>query len=121
MTALGRLGAVSRAYEMAADEYRGIAERAAIAEAAHKAARAKAILKFKAAGERVSHAEAETRAEAEDQIADLFRERLIAAALADSAREKLRQLREQQANGRTAVASEREVDKIHAGQWSGAA
>lgn len=121
MTALGRLGDVSRAYELAADEYRGIAQRAAEAEAAHKAARAKAILRYKAAGERVSHAEAETRAEAEDEIAELFRDRLITAALADSAREKLRQLREQVATGRTAVASERAVDSFHAQGITGAA
>lgn len=120
-SALGRLGAVSRAYEIAADEYRGIAQDAAEAEAAHKAARAKAILRFKAAGEKVSHVDAETRAEAQDEIADLYRQRLISAALQDSAREKLRQLREQVATGRTAVASERTADSFHAQGLSGAA
>lgn len=122
MSALRRLGEVSRAYEIAAGEYRDIAVRAAEAEAAHKAARAKAILKAKASEtERISHAEAEARAEADDVIAGLYRERLISSALADSHREKLRQLREQVATGRTAVASEREVDRIHAGDMSGAA
>ena len=122
MSALARLGAVSRAYEIAADEYRGIAQAAAEAEAAHKAARAKAILRFKAdETQRMSHAEAETRAEADETIADLYRQRLIAGALADSAREKLRQLREQVATGRTAVASERAVDGLHANGLSGAA
>lgn len=122
MSALARLGAVSRAYELAADEYRVIAQSAAEAEAAHKAARAKAILRAKADdSQRMSHAEAETRAEADDHISGLYRERLIASALADSAREKLRQLREQVATGRTAVASERAVDDIHARGLSGAA
>lgn len=119
---MARLGAVSRAYEIAADEYRVIAQRAAESEAAHKCARAKKILAVKADdSQRMSHAEAETRSEADDEIAGLYRERLIAAALADSAREKLRQLREQQANGRTAVASEREVDRMHAQGITGAA
>lgn len=121
MSALAHLGRISRAYEIAADEYREIAQRAAETEAAHKTARAKSILRFKAAGERVSHAEAETRAEAEEDIAVLFRERLIAAALADSAREKLRQLREQVSVGRTAVASERAVDDFHGRGITGAA
>lgn len=117
-----RLGEVSRAYEIAADEYRVIAQRAAEAEAAHKSARAKKILAAKADdSQRMSHAEAETRAEADDSIAVLYRERLIAAALADSAREKLRQLREQNANGRTAVASDRAVDEFHARGLTGAA
>jgi hypothetical protein len=121
VSAIQRLGIVSRAYELAADEYRGIAEAAARAEAAHKAARAKAILRFKAQGERVSHAEAEAKAEADDEVAGLYLERVVKQALADSHREKLRQLREQVATGRTAVASEREVDRVHAGGWSGAA
>ena len=122
MSALRRLGEVSRAYELAADEYRAIALRAAEAEAAHKAARAKAILRVKASEtERISHAEAEARAEADEEIANLYRDRLITAALQDSHREKLRQLREQVATGRTAVTSEREVDKIHAAGLSGAA
>lgn len=122
MSAIRRLGEVSRAYELAADEYRAIALRAAEAEAAHKSARARMILQVKAREtERISHAEAEARAEADEEIANRYRERLIAAALQDSHREKLRQLREQVATGRTAVTSEREVDKIHAAGLSGAA
>ena len=122
MTARERLGEVSRAYETSADAYEEVALRAARAEAAHRKARAKAVLRAKGSdSSRMSHAEAVTHAEADDAIADLYLERLIAAALADSHREKLRQLKEQQANGRTAVTSEREVDRIHAGGWSGAA
>jgi hypothetical protein len=121
-TALDRLGEVSRAYELAADEYRGIAIVAAEAEAAHKAARAKAILREKAREDaRMSHAEAETRAEADDTVAGLYLERLTKAAMADSHREKLRQLREQVATGRTAVTSDREVDRLHAQGLTGAA
>lgn len=121
MSALARLGAVSRAYEQAVAEYGPLAVAAAKAEAAHKAARAKAILRAKAERERVSHAEAEARAEADDEIAGLYQERLITAALADAHKAKLAQLKEQVATGRTLAASEREADRIHADGTSGAA
>src|SRR5690606_17880878 len=105
-----------------ADDYQAVALAAAAAEAAHKTARAKAILRFKAeADTRVSHAEAESRAEADDEVARLYLERLTTAAVAESHREKLRQLREQVANGRTAVASERAADAHHAAGLTGAA
>lgn len=125
LTPLQRLGAVSRTYERLTDGYRQVALDAAAAEAAHKTARAKTILAVKADAveqkERVSHADAETRAEADDAVAALFLERLTKAALADSHREKLRQLREQVATGRTAVASERAADGHHASGFTGAA
>lgn len=125
LTPLQRLGEVSRNYERLADSYRQVALDAAAAEAAHKTARAKAILAVKAAAkgesERISHADAETRAEADDTVAGLFLERLTKAALADSHREKLRQLKEQVATGRTAVASDRAADGHHASGYTGAA
>lgn len=116
------LGRVSRAYETAVLDYRGVALAAAEAEASHKVARAKAILRFKASEtERISHAEAEARAEADDTIAGLYLRRLTTAAEADAHRERLRQLREQVATGRTAVASERAQDQLHADRATGAA
>lgn len=125
LTPLQRLGAVSRTYERLTDAYRQVALDAAAAEAEHKTARAKAILSAKATAkgesERISHAEAETRAEADDAVAALFLARLTTAALADSHREKLRQLREQVATGRTAVASDRASDGFHASGYTGAA
>lgn len=121
ITPLQRLGEVSRIYEQMADGYQAVLLAAAAAEAAHKTARAKAILRFKADGERVSHAEAESRSEADDEVARLYLERLTTAAVAESHREKLRQLREQVANGRTAVASDRAADQHHAAGLTGAA
>lgn len=115
------LGVVSRAYELAANEYHGIARAAAVAEATHKAARAKAVLRHRAAEGVRSQAEAECRAEADEEIAALYQERLIAAALADSSKQKLLQLREQVATGRTAVASDRAADQHHAAGLTGAA
>ncbi len=124
-TPIQQLGVVSREYEKQADAYQQVALNAAVAEAAHKSARAKAILAVKAIpkgeSQRISHAEAETRAEADDTVGALFLERLTTAALADSHREKLRQLREQVATGRTAVASDRAADVHHAAGLTGAA
>lgn len=121
MSALARLGAVSRAYEQAVAEYGPLAVEAAKAEAAYRAAKAKAVLRAKAGPDRVSVAEAEARADADDEIADLYQRRLVAAALADAHKAKLAQLKEQVATGRTLAASEREADRIHADGTSGAA
>jgi hypothetical protein len=115
VSALARLGELSKAYESATIEYEQLAHDAAVAEATHKAARAKAILRFKASEtERISHAEAETRAEADDEIAGLYRDRLIKVAKADAQRETLRRLREQVATGRTFAASDRANDQFQA-------
>lgn len=121
MRGLEWLGEVSRTYQAKADEYRGVAVAAAEAEAEHKSQRAQAILRHKASVERMSMAEAETRAEADEEIAVLYRKRLIAAALADAHREKLRQLKEQIAYGRTYAATEREIDRMHGDNYGGAA
>lgn len=121
MSAIHTLGQVSRAYATAAQEYEAIAVAAAVAEATHKAERAKAILKAKAGEERISHAEAETRAEADDRIAELYRDRLVKAAQSDAHRARLQQLREQVAVGRSYVTSERAADAYHADRIGGAA
>lgn len=117
---LERLGEVSRAYEQKANEFAAVVTAAAEAEAGHKAERARAVLRFRAESDCRSMAEAEARAEADEQIAELYRQRLIAAAVADAHREKLRQLREQISYGRTHVVAEREADKLHASGYGGA-
>lgn len=111
---LTRLGAVSRQYQQAAQAFEGVLVAAAEAEAEHKATRAQRILRAMAGEERISHAKAETVAEADEQVAALYRQRLITQAKADAHRAQLQQLREQVANGRTFAASEREVDRMHA-------
>jgi hypothetical protein len=112
--ALRRLGAVSAEYEQRAREYGTVADAAARAEAEHRKERAKCILWHKGQGEKLSQAEAETRAEADDHVAGLYLERMVTAAAADAARAKLHQLREQTAVGRSFVAAERVADQIHA-------
>lgn len=111
---LTHLGNVSRQYQIKAAEYGEVLIAAAKAEAAHKSARARAILRARAEGERISHAAAETQAEADDLVSELYFNRLVTAAAAEAHKAQLLQLREQVANGRTFVASAREVDRMHA-------
>lgn len=113
--ALRRLGAVSAEYERKASEYGNLTDAAANAEADHRRERARAIIWHKSQGEKLSQAEAETRADADDNVSELFRARLVTAAAAEAAKQKLAQLREQVAVGRSFSAAEREADRITAG------
>jgi hypothetical protein len=121
VTPLQRLTTYALAYEKAADEYKQVALNAACAEADHKSERAKAILRYKARGERVSQAEAEAHAEADDTVGDLYLARLTSAAIADSSRQKLLQLRSMIDTARTVVASDRMTDFNHSSGFTGAA
>lgn len=121
MTGIRHLGEVSREYQIKADEYRDVATAAAENEAAYKSTRARVALRFKDSGDCRSMTEAEARADADENVAALLRDRLVSAAIADAHREKLRQLREQVASGRTYVASERELDRMHGDGHGGGA
>jgi aminopeptidase N len=124
-TPMERLISYALAYEQAVNEYKAVALEAASNEAAHKSERAKAILRFKARTEpgkqRISQAEAESMAEADDTVADLYMARLTSAAIADAARQRLFQLREMVGVARTVVASERATDLHHSAGYTGAA
>lgn len=87
-------------------EYASAAVRAAEAEAAHKALRAKRVLLAKANGVR-SIAEAEYTAEADEDVADAYLQRLTTNAVAETVREALRSIRTNQDGLRTAAASHR--------------
>lgn len=89
-----------------AQEYALTATKAAEAEAAHKALRAKRALLAKANGVR-SISEAELTAEADPDVAQAYLERLVSAAQADATREVLRSIRTNQDGLRTAAASHR--------------
>lgn len=112
--ALRRLGTVSAEYATRAEEYAGIADEAARAEAEHRKERAKAIVWHKTSAEKISMAEAETRAEADENVSRLYLDRLVKAAAADAARARLHQLKEQTAVGRSFAAAERFGDELHA-------
>lgn len=112
--AIERLRATSDSYEAKANLTRDVYGEAARADAAHKHERAKAVLRHKASAERMSVAEAETRADADDTIAALYLAKLAASADAESLKDKLRQLKEREASCRTEVTTEREADRIHA-------
>lgn len=88
-------------------EYQTNAIKAAEAEAAHKALRAKRVLMAKANGVR-SIAEAEYTAEADETVAQAYLERLTSAAQAEAVREALRSIRTNQDGLRTAAASHRQ-------------
>lgn len=110
--AVRRLGVVSRDYERLASEYQDIAIAAAEAESDYRKEKAKAMLLAMAEG--ASAVKAEALANGDDRIAEICRQYKITAALADSARAKLTQLREQVAVGRSMMVAERESDRIHA-------
>lgn len=113
------LGIVSRAYDLKADTAEEVYTAAGEADAEYKHRHAKAVLAFKESGERMSQAEAECRADADDDIAALYRDKMVTRAKADALKVKLAQMREQQANGRTAVVDERGVDEGHARGYGG--
>ena len=114
--AITTLGVASREYERETASFRQIAIDSAEADANYKRESAKFKLR--------AHAEAEGKpptgayldmlAEGDDEIAELYRERMVKAAVLDSATKRLQQLRERVATGRTYVASEREADRVHA-------
>jgi hypothetical protein len=112
-----RMGEVSREYELKANSAEQVYEEAARAESAYKN---EAVLKNKLSVERMSVAEAELRADAQDDIAELLQNRLVKQAVADALKAKLAQLREQVAVGRTAVVDERAGDQFHSRGYSGA-
>ena len=120
--ALRRLGEVSRVYEAHAVDYTRVCDESAVAKAAYTTAKAKFKIAAKArADHRMSDAEAETLAEADDEIANLYLDYLLKAGREKAHDAQLRQMREQQANGRTAVVEQREIDRMHAQGLTGAA
>ena len=90
------------------DELRAKAE----SEAAYKTARAKRILKARADGEANSISLAETVADADDAVATLRLEYLIADGIASATKERLTSLRERIGFGRSVMTNEREQDKL---------
>lgn len=87
-------------------EFSNLAVKAAEAEATHKALRAKRVLLAKANGVRAI-SEAEYTAEADDDVAGAYMERLVLGAQAEACREALRSIRTNQDGLRTAAASHR--------------
>jgi hypothetical protein len=118
-TAAEYLKRINEEYRKLATDYWKVAKDAAEAEAEHKAQRAIFIIGLKDEKPSMSHAEAVTRAEADIRIRGLHRDRLLKAGLADSYREKLRQLKEEVPSARTAEVSERGTDEFHARGYGG--
>lgn len=112
--AIQRLRRVSDEHAARAAESKAIYRAAAHADAIYKRDRAKAVLRHKASQERMSQAEAETRADADDAVYELLVAKLVSAADSESHRDVLRHLREAEPSARTECATEREADRIHA-------
>lgn len=114
------LGQLSQQLDLTVHEFGAAAREAAEAEAAHKTARAKRVLRARADGVR-SISEAEFIAEADDNVADLYMRRLTTAAVAESFRQRINSLRERINVGRSLYATQREADRLHAHNAGGSA
>src|SRR5664279_4299816 len=107
--AMRKLGLVSREYEALATEYRAIALNAAEAESNYRKVRAQTMLRAMV-NDNASAAKAEIVADADDVVSAECTEYKCRAAIADAARQKLNQLREQVAVGRSVMVAEREQE-----------
>lgn len=84
----------------------------AVAKAAYKTAHAKKRLSVRASGEAKSQAEADMYADADDFIADLHQNYLIAEAWTDTLKAQIDELKERIGYGRSLMADQRETDKF---------
>ena len=94
-----------------ANEYATAAAKRARAEAAYKSEKAKRILRARAEGEK-SISAAVTAAEADDHIAKLHLDYLIADGMTDALTKSMIAIRERIGYGRSLMANEREADKL---------
>lgn len=113
MSAHDELAAACNALDEAVVEYDAHAQQAAEAEATYRSERAKHVLTARADGAR-SIAEAETKADADDDVARLLLDRLSTAALADANKQRILSLREKIGALRSYLADARAADQIHA-------
>lgn len=114
--------APSRMYQQVVFDYKSAATTTATAKGEFTKKKAQFKLKEKSRAEgKISDAELETRAHADDEIADLYQAYLNSDALEKSYKAKLDELKEASANWRMETAKERDIDKMHAQGWSGAA
>ena len=113
MTAANELRRALDDLDLSVQRYGTESVEAAQAEATHKAARAKRLLKARAEGVR-SVSEAEAIAEADDNVADLYMRRLTTSAVADSSKQRILSLRERVGAIRSVLADQREADRQHA-------
>lgn len=93
---------------------------AATAEADHKRERARFIVSARAADPKLSAAQAETQAEADDTISELYLERLGNAALAEATKHRLFMLRSNADALRSERVDEREANKLYSEAPGGA-
>jgi hypothetical protein len=107
------VGALCRELDRTVDQYRTELARKAETESDFKRDRAKRIIRARVEGEATSAAQAETVADADDAIAKLRLDYLIAEGIAASTKEKIASLKERIGYGRSLMATEREQDRLH--------
>lgn len=117
--AIRRMGEVSRAYEIAAGEFKALAERSAFAEAEYRRVKGRFVTNRVALGDAVS--KAEYAADGDDVVAAACMEYKMSAAVTESAKHRLNQLRTQVEVGRSVASHEREVDKLESQGLMGSA
>lgn len=93
---------------------------AATAESDHKRERARFIVAARASDPKLSAAQAETQAEADDHISELYLERLGNAALAEATKHRLFMLRSNADALRSERVDERESNRLYAQHGEGA-
>lgn len=110
VTALAQLGRVSRLYESLTVEYRDVCKEAAETEADYR--RMKAVFITRATADGMAVGKAEYAADADKEVAAACMAYKLAAGLAEAAKQRLIQLREQVATGRSVLVTDRESDRI---------
>lgn len=107
-----RLAQISREYDQRAREFASIATDAAVAESDYR--RVKAVFVTRAVNDGAAVSKAEYAADADPEVAAACQRYKLTAAVCEAARVRLRQLAAQVDVGRSAVASDREADRMHA-------
>lgn len=101
-------------WDRTSKQYKNELVSAAAAEADHKRERAKFIVSARSENPKLSAAQAETMAEADDDISELYLERLGSAALAEATKHRLFMLRAKSDALRSEKVDEREAARLYA-------
>lgn len=112
MSASSNVADLCRQLDVTVGQYRQQLERKANAESDYKRDRAKRVLRARADGEKAISA-AEIVADADDHIAALRLEYLIAEGIVSATKAQIGMLTERIGYGRSLLANEREQDRLH--------
>ena len=120
MTATAELNGLLIDWDRLLLEYRNAGHAAAEAEAEHKRLRARAVTKEKHTDPKAPLSLCEALAEADEQVAEAYRLRLVTASQVDAMKGKLAWFRAAADGKRSEVASERENARLYSTHGAGA-